>query len=161
MFLGHIAHHMVLDPRDRQTLLLGTSTGHLGPTVSGPTISACRGRRPVVRRHSHPAIASGAAYLPCSGSPPATLTNPASGMRAVRRRGLFRTDDGGETWDPVTGWNEHQRWETWAEWPEEGTPDGSMLHSMIVDPRDAAHLDIGLSGRGGSRAPTAVPTGSR
>ena len=29
-------------------------------------------------------------------------------------------------------------WETWAEWPEENTPDGSMLHSVIVDPRDAA-----------------------
>ena len=27
----------------------------------------------------------------------------------------------------------------WAEWPDvEGTPDGSMLHSVIIDPRDAA-----------------------
>ena len=39
-------------------------------------------------------------------------------------------------------------WETWAEWPEEGTPDGSMLHSVIVDPRDADHLYLGLSGGG-------------
>ena len=39
-------------------------------------------------------------------------------------------------------------WETWAEWPEEGTPDGSMLHSVIVDPRDPSHLYIGLSGGG-------------
>ena len=28
-------------------------------------------------------------------------------------------------------------WETWCEWPEENTPDGSMLHSVIVDPRDS------------------------
>jgi photosystem II stability/assembly factor-like uncharacterized protein len=48
----------------------------------------------------------------------------------------------------VTGWNDHPSWETWAEWPEEGTPDGSMLHSVIVDPRDAAHLYLGLSGGG-------------
>src|SRR5713101_1665380 len=33
MFLGHIAHHMVLDPRDDRTLLLAARTGHLGPTV--------------------------------------------------------------------------------------------------------------------------------
>ena len=36
----------------------------------------------------------------------------------------------------------------WAEWPEEGTPDGSMLHSVIVDPRDPDHLYLGLSGGG-------------
>ena len=33
MFLGHIVHHMVLDPRDRRTMLMAVSTGHLGPTV--------------------------------------------------------------------------------------------------------------------------------
>src|SRR3954464_12579349 len=32
-FLGHIVHHMVLDPRDQRTLLASTSTGHLGPTM--------------------------------------------------------------------------------------------------------------------------------
>ena len=33
MFLGHIVHHMVLDPRDRRTILMAVSTGHLGPTI--------------------------------------------------------------------------------------------------------------------------------
>ena len=32
-FLGNIIYHMVLDPRDRETLLMAASTGHLGPTV--------------------------------------------------------------------------------------------------------------------------------
>src|SRR3989442_12961291 len=32
-FLGHIEHHLVLDPRDRRTLLAAARTGHLGPTV--------------------------------------------------------------------------------------------------------------------------------
>ncbi len=39
-------------------------------------------------------------------------------------------------------------WTTWCEWPEENTPDGSMLHSVIVDPRDPAHLYLGLSAGG-------------
>ncbi|MGH8631388.1 MAG: hypothetical protein ACREU7_11590, partial [Burkholderiales bacterium] len=32
-FLGNIVNHLVLDPRDRRTLLMATKTGHLGPTV--------------------------------------------------------------------------------------------------------------------------------
>ena len=63
-------------------------------------------------------------------------------------QGLFTTDDGGDTWSPVDGWNDHPLWETWAEWPEQNTPDGSMLHSILVDPRDAAHMYLGLSSGG-------------
>src|SRR4051812_5430847 len=33
MFFGHIVHHMVLDPRNRRTLLVAARTGHLGPTL--------------------------------------------------------------------------------------------------------------------------------
>src|SRR6185437_1838082 len=32
-FLGHIISHVVLDPRDRRTLLAAAKTGHLGPTI--------------------------------------------------------------------------------------------------------------------------------
>ena len=32
-FLGHVIHHLVLDPRDRRTLLAAAKTGHLGPTI--------------------------------------------------------------------------------------------------------------------------------
>jgi len=32
-FLGHIISHLVLDPRDGQTLLAAAKTGHLGPTI--------------------------------------------------------------------------------------------------------------------------------
>ena len=63
-------------------------------------------------------------------------------------QGLFRSEDGGDTWAPVAGWNDHPLWPTWCEWPEENTPDGSMLHSVNVDPRDPAHLYLGLSGGG-------------
>ena len=30
-FLGHVIHHLVLDPRDGRTLLAAAKTGHLGP----------------------------------------------------------------------------------------------------------------------------------
>ena len=48
MFLGNIVHHLVLDPRDRRTILAAAKTGHLGPTVFRSTngeqcfdLSAC------------------------------------------------------------------------------------------------------------------------
>src|SRR5438128_7962176 len=37
MFLGHIVHHAVLDPRDGRTLLAATRTGHLGPALMRTT----------------------------------------------------------------------------------------------------------------------------
>ncbi len=147
-FLGHIVSHAVLDSRDRRTLLVAASTGHLGPTMFRSTDL-------------------GSTWSEVS-KPPAFPTGERLG-RSVRRvfwlseghgdeagvwyagttpQGLFRSEDGGETWAPVSGWNDHPLWETWAEWPEEQTPDGTMLHSIIVDPRDAAHLYIGLSGGG-------------
>ena len=33
LFLGQIVNHLVLDPRDRRTMLAAASTGHLGPTM--------------------------------------------------------------------------------------------------------------------------------
>ena len=33
IMLGHIVHHMVLDPRDGRSMLMAARTGHLGPTV--------------------------------------------------------------------------------------------------------------------------------
>src|SRR5436189_6393704 len=32
-YLGHFANHVVLDPRDRRTVLIASKAGHLGPTV--------------------------------------------------------------------------------------------------------------------------------
>lgn len=147
-FLGHVIHHAVADPRDPDLMLAGVSTGHLGPTVMR---SVDRGRT-----------------WDESGKPPAFRTGDALD-RALKRvfwltpghvdepgiwyaggtpQGLFRSEDGGDSWEPVDGWNDHPSWSTWAEWPEEGTPDGSMLHSVIIDPRDPAHLYLALSGGG-------------
>ncbi len=63
-------------------------------------------------------------------------------------QGMFRTDDHGDTWSPFDGWNDHPNWHLWAEWPDQNTPDGSMLHSINIDPRDASHMYVGLSSGG-------------
>ena len=148
LFLGHVIHHAVLDPRDRESLLVATRTGHLGPTVfRSPDLG-----RSWKEASRPPAFASGdplgrslrGVFWLTPGHGDERGTWYAGGSP----QGLFRSEDGGDTWEPVAGWNDHPKWETWAEWPEEGTPDGSMLHSVNVDPRDPDHLYIGLSGGG-------------
>jgi photosystem II stability/assembly factor-like uncharacterized protein len=148
MFLGQIVQHMVLDPRDRETLLLGSRTGHLGPTVwrssdLGRTWQEAT-RPPAFSADDRLERALRAVFWLAPGH----ADEPGVWYAGGSPQGLFRTEDGGDTWSPISGWNDHPEWEQWAEWPDEGTPDGSMLHSINVDPRDPAHFYIGLSGGG-------------
>ena len=147
-FLGHIIQHAVLDPRDGRTLLVATSTGHLGPTVFRSTDfgrSWSEAARP-------PAFATGEPLARALRSvfwlTPGHVSEPGVWYAGGSPQGLFRSEDSGDSWAPVTGWNDHPRWTDWAEWPEENTPDGSLLHSVIVDPRDPAHLYLGMSSGG-------------
>ena len=150
MFLGHIIQHVVLDPRDGATAARGLRTGHLGPTVfrsQRPRPHVAGGEpspRPSPEGDAHGRCLNAVFWLT-----PGHADEPGIWYAGGSPQGLFRTEDGGDTWEPVAGWNDHPRWGEWAEWPDvEGTPDGSMLHSVIVDPRDPRHLYIGLSGGG-------------
>jgi photosystem II stability/assembly factor-like uncharacterized protein len=147
-FLGHVIQHVVADPRDGRTVLAGARTGHLGPTVFRSTDGGGSWKEAT----KPPAFAGGdrleRALNAVFWLTPGHADEPGSWYAGGSPQGLFRSDDDGDTWSPVAGWNDHPNWETWAEWPEQGTPDGSMLHSVNVDPRDPAHLYLGLSGGG-------------
>jgi photosystem II stability/assembly factor-like uncharacterized protein len=147
-FLGHIIQHAVLDPRDGRTLLLAAGTGHLGPTVFrttdfGATWSEAS-RPPAFHTGERLARSLRRVFWLTPGHP----DEPDAWYAGGSPQGLFRSEDGGDSWAPVDGWNDHPMWETWSEYPEENTPDGSMLHSVIVDPRDRDHLYLGLSAGG-------------
>jgi hypothetical protein len=60
---------------------------------------------------------------------------------------LFRSEDAGDTWEPVSGFNDHPMWPEWT-YEDNGTPDGPILHSILIDPRDPSHMYIGMSGGG-------------
>ncbi len=60
--------------------------------------------------------------------------------------GLFRSDDSGKSWAPVTGLNEH---ETRADWsPGAG---GQCLHSFQIDPHDPRRMWAAVSAAGAFR----------
>ena len=42
----------------------------------------------------------------------------------------------------------HPQRKAWCGGDQDGTPDGPKLHSIIVDPRDSAHLYFAMSGGG-------------
>jgi hypothetical protein len=149
-FLGHIVHHAVLDPRDRETLLVAVSTGHLGPTVFR---SMDLGRTWQEARHppQFPKAAEGErarAVKHVFWLTPGHVDEPGVWYAGTSPQGLFRSEDSGETWQGVAGFNGHAMYEAWTGGEQDGTPDGPTLHSILIDPRDRRRMYIGMSGGG-------------
>jgi len=146
-FLGHIAQHLVADPREPGRMVLAARTGHLGPTV----MYSADGGETWKESSQPPAFAAGDSLERSVRNvfwvSPGHAAEPGAWYAGTSPQGLFRSEDGGDTWSPVSGWNDHPMWETWTG-PDQGTPDGSLLHSVNVDPRDPAHIYFGLSSGG-------------
>ena len=101
-FLGHVVHHIVLDPRDRRTMLMAASTGHLGPTVFRSTDSGGSWQEAERPPQFAKAAAGGrrsAPWITCSGSRPAMPTSRASGTPAPRRRACSAPRMPAARWD--------------------------------------------------------------
>jgi photosystem II stability/assembly factor-like uncharacterized protein len=149
-FLGHIINQLVLDPRDRRTLLAAAKTGHLGPTVFRSTDFG----RTWKEAAKPPAFAkasdngNGRAVDHTFWLTPCHANEPNAWYAGTSPQGLFRSDDGGVTWEPFSMINDDPRYRTWMGSVQDGTPDGPKLHSIIVDPRDPAHLYFAMSGGG-------------
>ena len=143
-FLGHIVHHIVQDPREPKVLLMAVKTGHLGPTVLR---SVDRGR--TWREASQPPAFRKAgdgeearAVQRVFWLTPGHASESGTWFAGSSPAGLFRSQDGGERWAPVAGFNDHPMRSKWVTF---GTPDGEFLHSILIDPRDPRHLYIGIS----------------
>lgn len=149
-FLGHIISHLVLDPRDRTTLLAAAKTGHLGPTIFRSTDwgrSWQEAAQPPAFALA-PAGEMGRAVDHTFWLTPAHSSEPDVWYAGTSPQGLFRSADGGVTWAPFSGINDDPQFRQWMGSEKDGTPDGPKLHSIIVDPRDPRHLYFGMSGGG-------------
>jgi len=149
-FLGHIVSHLVLDPRDGRTLLAATKTGHLGPTVMRSTD---RGRtwkeaaRPPAFAKA-PEGEKGRSVDHTFWLTPGPRNESGVWYAGTSPQGLFRSNDGGVTWHPFSMINDDMTYRKWMGTVQDGTPDGPKLHSIIVDPRDSAHMIFAMSGGG-------------
>jgi photosystem II stability/assembly factor-like uncharacterized protein len=148
-FFGQIVNHVVLDPRDRRTLLCAARAGHLGPTIFRSTdfgASWKEAEQPPAFRKAAPGE-TGPAVQHTFFLAPGAPSEPNVWYAGTSPPALFKSEDGGVTWRVVEGWNENPLRTTWCP-PEDQTPDGSILHSILVHPRDPTHLYVGCSGGG-------------
>ncbi|HVU00783.1 MAG TPA: hypothetical protein VHE30_03495 [Polyangiaceae bacterium] len=149
-FLGHVVSHLVLDPRDGRTLLAAAKTGHLGPTIfrsENLGKSWAEAKKPP----AFPKAAEGEKGRVVDHTfwlTPGHSSEPGVWYAGTSPQGLFRSEDGGVSWEPVSGFNDAPEYRAWMGGAQDGTPDGPKLHSIIVDPRDAAHLYLGMSSGG-------------
>ena len=150
MFYGHIVHHMVLDPRDRRTLLVAARTGHLGPTLFRSTDFG-RSWKEASKPPAFPKAPEGQKGRVVDHVfwlSPGHASEPGVWYAGTSPQGLFRSEDGGDTWAPVAGFNEHSMYAKWTGGEQDGTPDGPKMHSILVDPRDSRHLYLAMSSGG-------------
>jgi photosystem II stability/assembly factor-like uncharacterized protein len=154
MFFGHTVHHLVLDPRPNakggRTLLAATRTGHLGPTIMRST-DLGRTWKEAAKPPAFPKVAEGRKGRVVDHSfwlTPGNASEPGVWYSGTSPQGLFRSDDDGVTWAPVAGFNDNPMYTEWTGGEQDGTPDGPKMHSVIVDPRDARHLYVGMSSGG-------------
>jgi len=153
--LGSRVHDFQLDPRDRTTLLMSSTGGHLGPTIyrsrdRGATWEEAK-RPPAFERlrkgkqRTKKSATQGLAVGVNLWLTPGHADEEGTWYCGTSPQGLFRSKDGGTTWKGVKGWNRGKRWSAWTNDGKDETPDGAFLHSVVVDPRDARHLYLSLS----------------
>ena len=150
LFLGQTVHHLVLDPRDRRTMLMACRTGHLGPTVFRSTDQGKTWKEaktppafPKAPEGEKGRVVDHVFWLT-----PGHASEPNTWYAGTSPQGLFRSDDDGVTWEPFSYINDDPQYREWMGTVQDGTPDGPKLHSIMVDPRDPSHLYFAMSGGG-------------
>ncbi len=152
-FLGHVISHVVLDPRDGRSLLAAAKTGHLGPTIFRST-NLGRSWKEAARPPAFAKVAQVQQGLPGRAVDhtfwltPGHASEPGVWFAGTSPQGLFRSADGGVSWEPFSPINDDAQYREWMGSVQDGTPDGPKLHSIIVDPRDPAHLYFAMSSGG-------------
>ena len=144
-FLGAAVNHLVLDPRDKRTLLMAAHPGHLGPTIYRSTDSG-KTWLEASAPPAFPKVEGGESVRYTMWLQPGHASEPGVWYAGTCPPALFRSADGGDTWQGVAGFNEHPMRKEWAALGQDfEIPNGNVLHSIQIDPRDARHMYFGIS----------------
>ncbi|HEY3846791.1 MAG TPA: sialidase family protein [Acetobacteraceae bacterium] len=128
-------NHVVADP-DSGTIYAGGGNEWFGPAVWKSTDLGASWT------HSSEGLAYQAGETPIKSV--WSLASSAGGLYAgVEPAGLFRSTDGGQSWQHVAGLREHPSRPNWQ--PGGG---GLILHSLVPHPTDTKQLWIGISAAG-------------
>jgi photosystem II stability/assembly factor-like uncharacterized protein len=140
-FAGETVHHFILDSRDGETLYAATRSDWWGPDVQrsrnwGRTWLRTKGGVRFAKDAGHSVtciwhIRSGRA------------SEPGVVYAGVDPAGLFRSEDGGVTWEEVRGLNRHPTRGRWT--PGAG---GLIVHTIVLDPANAQRMFVAISAAG-------------
>lgn len=146
-FLGQVVNHARVDPRDGRSAVAAVRAGHLGPTVYR---SEDRGRswKECARPPAFPPGGEGESVSHVFWLAAGAASQPGRWYAGTSPQGLFVSEDGGDRWESVRGFNEHPDRRKWIGDAQDAPPDGGTLHSINVDPHDARHLYVGCSAGG-------------
>ncbi len=148
-FLGHTVSHLMLDPRDGRTLLAAARTGHLGPTIFRSTDGGKKWKEAAKPpAFTKAADGTGRVVNHTFWLTPGHSSERDTWYAGTSPQGIFRSEDGGVTWQPLPSINDNMQYREWMGAEQDGTPDGPKLHSLMVDPRDARHLYFAMSSGG-------------
>ena len=131
-------------------MLMASSTGHLGPTMFRST-DAGKTWKESVAPPAFPKVPEGEKGRAVGHTfwlAPCHANEPKAWYAGTSPQGLFRSDDGGNTWRAFSYINDDPQYREWMGSVQDGTPDGPKLHSILVDPRDPKHLYFAMSGGG-------------
>ncbi len=139
-FAGQTVHHFILDPREPQMLYATTYTDWWGGDIQrsrdwGRNWEKTKGG---VRYDKDSGLSVKCVWhiRPGHASEPGVL------YAGVDPAGLFRSEDGGATWDEVRGLNRHA---TRAKWMPGG---GLIAHTIILDSAEPQRIFVGISAAG-------------
>lgn len=129
------------DDRDGFTIYAGVNSMHWGPTIArnrGLGKKWEPAEKPP-RYHKDSGLAVEAIWQIASDG-----SSKAGNLYAgVAPAGLFHSTDGGVTWSEVKSLSKHPTRPRW-----QGGNGGLCLHTILVDPSDAAHIMLGISSVG-------------
>lgn len=150
-FLGDNCTLVMHDPRDG-SLLAALHHGHFGCKLHRSTDAGATWQEVAAPKYPEKPVGY-VPKVPAEGKPvdwtlkliwalaPGGATEPGRVWCGTLPGGLFRSDDGGASWElnrPL--WDDPRREEWFG-----GGADQPGIHSLCVDPRDPAHVTIGVS----------------
>ena len=143
-FLGSVIHHLVLDPRDNKTLLASVHS-----RLSGSTVFRSNDFGKTWKPSAKPPEFSND-KLKRSGDhifylAPGHDSESDVWYAGTSPQGLFRSEDSGDTWESVEGFNNNSMWKKWTADSPDGYPKVPKLHSILIDPMDKDHMYLGMS----------------
>ena len=147
--LGAVVSHYVADPRKPGVQMMSVGSGHLGPSVFYSTDygkSWQEAKTPPAFSVEPNGVERSVDHV--FWLTPGHVSEPDIWYAGTSPQGLFKSLDGGDTWEEVLGFNHHPDFLDWRGGDKDGTPDGPKLHSVIVDHSDKNHLLVGMSSGG-------------